>query len=192
MLATQAPAIEMPESIVSPVPNAPAIPMDEKPSLAWESTATPTGDALIATQQKCGSDISLAPVTDAYFKEKYGSIPVPAGNRFTMASLLRPAFQPINTSIPVAIVLIHQRIDTSLGPVFPGNYQLNYWYDAGGNFYAATITGVLTDNGGTVTDQQVPAIPATFVNEDGTQQPGSQISACRIFGICTFFQKSCS
>jgi len=69
---------------------------------------------------------------------------------------------------------------------------MDYWYDGTGEFYAATITGVLKEDGTVVTDQQVPAVPATFVNEDETEQPGAQISACRIFGICVFFQKTCS
>lgn len=169
-----------------------AVPDQPKPSLAFSQSDTLLPENLAVLQAACGSDITVAPVTLDYFQEKYQSLAPPASSRLFMVSLLAPAFLQAGTSpITVAAVQIHQPIDTSLGTVFPGNYRLDYWFNAGGEFYAATITGTLT-NGTPVTNQPVPAVPATFVNEDDTEQPGAQISTCRIFGRCTFFQSSCS
>jgi hypothetical protein len=182
----------LPTSHDYPAPKAPAVPTDKKPSLAWGSEAAESDQALAATQQICASDITLAPVVEAYFKEQYGGSTVIARQQLTKSSLSMPSFLPSDTFITVAVVQIHQPIVTDLGTVFPGIYRLDYWFDIEGRFYAASITGALADGNTQVINQQVPAIPATFVNDDDSAQPGAQISACRIFGVCTFFQYSCS
>lgn len=168
------------------------VPDQPKPSLAFSQSDTLLAENLAILQAACGSDITVAPVTLDYFNDKYKSLVPPTSSRFIMASLVAPVFlQASPPPITAAVVQIHQPIDTSLGTVFPGNYRLDYWFNATGEFYAATISGALTD-GTPVTNQPVPAVPATFINADDTEQPGAQISTCRIFGRCTFFQSSCS
>jgi hypothetical protein len=115
------------------------------------------------------------------------------GSPFRFVSMLASLFrQEAQTPIEVAAVKVLLPIETSLGTVLPGDYKLTYWFDANGDFYAATITGVTADNT-PVINQPVPAVPADLVNADAgsPEQPPAQISACRIFDYCTFFQRSC-
>jgi hypothetical protein len=53
------------------------------------------------------------------------------------------------------------------------------------------FTDANTTNVFDVIDQQAPAVPATFLNADGSDLAGAQISACRIFRRCAFFQRGC-
>jgi len=169
-----------------------AVPGTPKPSLSFSEGGTPAPESAALFQASCGSDITVASVTLDYFDQQYKSLPAPTGSRPFMFSLLAPFFQGGPTPITVAVVQILQPVDTVLGTVFPGNYRLDYWFNPGNVFYAATITGTLASNNAAVTNQPVPAVPATFVNTNGSEQGGAQISTCRIFGRCTFFQSSCS
>jgi hypothetical protein len=121
-----------------------------------------------ANQPACGSDITIGPVYEDYFDRAYDETKTD---------------EPF--SVAVAVLQIHETIDTEAGPLPPGSYRLDYWFDGNGEFFAATI---IDEQGKTY---KVPAVPATLVNADGTEQPGAQISTCQIFGRCTFFQKSC-
>ena len=156
------------------------------------ATATPTETTQEAPLTACSSDITIAPVPQEYFDAQKAKSPSAlAGSGFLLAPALASVFQQDNGSpISVAVVQVLEPIETSLSTVEPGTYRMDYWFDANGVFYAATITGT-KDAGGEVINQQVPAVPATFVNADDTEQPGAQISACRIFGRCSFFQKTC-
>jgi len=128
------------------------------------------------TQETCGSDIIVAPLAPDNFVEGPG----------------------VTTPIAVVrVILPIQVIDgsgTVLDVIQPGDYRMDYWFNADGLFLAATLTGFTTGNNTNVPDvinQQAPAVPATFINADGTEFPGAQISACRIFRRCAFFQRSC-
>ncbi|MBP1702843.1 MAG: LysM domain [Chloroflexi bacterium] len=104
-------------------------------------------------------------------------------------------------SVTVGVVKVLREIDTdpqnrysdNKDIVKPGDYRLDYWFDGNQNFFAATISGfkyvdeVITQ----VTNQQIPAVPAAFINADGTEPVSAQISACRIFRRCVFFQRRC-
>jgi hypothetical protein len=126
-------------------------------------------------QQACGSDITVAPLELAAIERNF----------------IARQDQAIEVlSVPMAFIQVHQSINTTISLVEPGVYQMDYWFYRNGEFFAATISGTM-ENGNPVTDQQIPAVPAAFVNRDGSEQPGAQISACRIFGRCTFFQNSC-
>lgn len=161
-------------------------------------------------KQQCGSDISVAPVSEQYFKDNYAggydkmksqSFLV---NRYPLAAGLALLFKqddPFAGHFPVAVgtVQIYSQIDTApeaeLGDgsdlVEPGDYRLDYWFDPNGEFYAASISGYRYADNMEVINQPVPAVPATFVNADGTEQAPTQISTCRIFGRCVFFQRNC-
>lgn len=130
-----------------------------------------------AKQQVCGSDITVAPVR----LDKYSAAYDDAQNNPTDGRF----------SVTVAAVKVLHPIEITIGVLQPGDYKMDYWFDVSNGFYAATISG-FTTNEQEVTNQQIPAVPATFINADNTKQPGAQISACRIIGFCTFFQRSCS
>ena len=159
-----------------------------------------SGQDAEAVKAACGSDIMVAPAQADYYHKKFDDAKrksaLPSG-RWMIMSVLDSLFQQGNSfSVPVAAVQVIQQIETPNGPIRPGNYRMDYWYQVINGkdvFYAATITGI-TNTGGQVTNQPVPAVPATFINENSSdpEQPGAQISVCRIFGICTFFQSSCS
>ena len=128
------------------------------------------------TRENCGSDIIVAPLNPSSFVEGPG----------------------VTSPIAVAKVLLPIQIIDDTGTVLdviqPGDYRMDYWFNADGLFLAATLTGFTTGNNTSVPDvinQQAPAVPATFINADGSEFPGAQISACRIFRRCAFFQKSC-
>jgi hypothetical protein len=116
----------------------------------------------------CGSDITVGPVKRDYYES---------------------AFEEARTDEPfwvtAAVVQILEPIDTESGPLPPGDYRMDYWFDENAEFYAATI---IDQRGET---WRVPAVPAALVNQDGSDQPGAQISTCQIFRKCTFFQRSC-
>ena len=58
---------------------------------------------------------------------------------------------------------------------------MHWWFDSNMVFYAVTLTGVTTDNI-QVTNQQIPGVPATFIDRrsEGPRQPASQISAWKV------------
>ena len=93
-------------------------------------------------------------------------------------------------SIEMGILKVLQPITVSNGILQPGDYIIDYWFNTDGVFYAATITGFTADNT-PVTNQQVPAVPASWVNADGTLMTGTDISACRFVGWCLIRQDSC-
>lgn len=154
------------------------------------------------TQQTCGADIVVAPVTEKYFKRQFKQDFGPddggdgddesslLGSPFMLTSLLAPVLQqscPFHRE--AAIVKVLQPIDTSSGIVRAGDYHLDYFYDANCVFYAATITGFTTDNT-PVTNQPVPAVPEGLVNANnsGPEPPPAQISVCIVWGYCVFFE----
>ncbi len=126
-------------------------------------------------QTSCGSDITAVPVKQ---NPSQANVRVEVGSR----------------SQTVGVVQVLNPINTVNGTVLPGDYRLDYWYDENNVFYAASITGTAIGNGNeriNVIDQQVPAVPASFVNTDNPPQGYAEISACRIFGYCVFWQRTC-
>jgi hypothetical protein len=145
--------------------------------------------ASILTQQACGADVVVAPVTGQYFQQKYdetfGEGDEDEGDNGGDGSSSQP------TPIAVGVVKVLRPVDTSGGTIQPGDYRIDYWFDANGVFYAATLTGFMTDNT-QVTNQQVPAVPAALINATNSpQQPPSQISGCRLLRRCIFWQGRC-
>jgi hypothetical protein len=101
----------------------------------------------------------------------------------------QPATTPI--SVTVGVIKVHRKINyANERTVYPGDYRLDYWFDENENFYAATLSG-FGEDGSEVTNLQIPAVPAAFVNADGSEPVSAQISACRIFRRCVFFQRRC-
>ena len=94
------------------------------------------------------------------------------------------------TPIDIAVVRILQPIefptDDSLVTVLvqPGDYRVDAWFDANGVFFAATLTGLTTDDT-PVINQQIPAIPPIFIRVSGPGQPLAQISGFDL-KICCF------
>jgi len=145
------------------------------------------------TQQACGADVVVAPVSEQSFEqqynEKFGGSDEDDEDDDDEDSGDQASLQP--TAFAVGVIKVLRPVDTSGGTVQPGDYRIDYWFDANGVFYAATLTGVTTANN-QVTNQQIPAVPASLINaQNNPQQPPTQISACRIFRRCTFFQSSC-
>jgi len=141
------------------------------------------------TQQACGADLVVAPVNEQYFEQKYDE-KFGEGDEDDEDNGDNGGDQS-PTPIDVAVVKVLQSIDTSGGTIQPGDYRMDYWFDANGVFFAATLTGVTTNNT-QVTNQQIPAVPASLINANqNPKQPAAQISACRIFRRCTFFQSRC-
>jgi hypothetical protein len=160
--------------------------------------------------QTCAADIVLAPVKQQYFdrqfRKRFGGNGGGDGDdrddrddrdqkpgSFVFTSLLQPLLQQSGPAqFVVAAVKVLQPIETSLGIVPTGDYELLYTFDEKGNFVAASLTGMTTDHT-PVTNLQIPAEPATFVekNENGPQQPDAQISACYVLGHCVF-EKKCN
>jgi hypothetical protein len=139
------------------------------------------------TQQACGADMVVAPVSEQYFEQQYNET-FGEGDEDDEDDGDNGGDQS-PAPFAVGVLKILRPVDASGGTVEPGDYRIDYWFDANGVFYAATLTGVRTDNT-QVTNQQIPAVPATFVNADGTELPGAHISACRIIGKC-IWQRRC-
>lgn len=129
------------------------------------------------TEEACGSDMTVAPLPLEDFLQKYNQ----------MLGML-----PLNApmSIDIAVMKIHQPIQVSNGIIQPGDYRVGYWFDPSGVFYAATLTGFRQDDT-PVINQQVPAVPAFWVNADGSMMDGANISACRLGDWCLIRQSSC-
>lgn len=147
------------------------------------------------TQQACGADVVVAPVTAQYFQQQFNGQfggddgdngdDEDNGDNGGNGSSSQP------TPITVGVVKVLRPVDTFGDTIQPGDYQIDYWFDVNGVFYAATLTGVTTNNT-QVTNQQVPAVPAALINAPNSPpQPPSQISACRLFRRCVFWQSSC-
>ncbi len=165
---------------------------------------------LEGAQLECGSDITVAPVKEEYYLENYAAgydqmksqsfLEDPA----PLAAALPVVFQQDEIyaghfPVPVATVQVLSPIDTDpdmryegdTDIIQPGYYRLDYWFDANEEFYAATISGYRYADEVEVRFQPVPAVPATFVNADGSDQAPAQISTCRIFRRCVFWQQIC-
>jgi hypothetical protein len=148
------------------------------------------------TQEACGADVVVAPVTAQYFQQRFNDQfgggddddeeDGEDGDNGDNGSSSQP------TPITVGVIKVLRPVEVSTGgTIQPGDYRIDYWFDANGVFYAATLTGVMTDNT-QVTNQQVPAVPAALINAPNSPgQPPTQISACRIFRRCIFFQSKC-
>jgi hypothetical protein len=85
------------------------------------------------------------------------------------------------TPIAAAALRVLKPIEIPNGIIQPGDYVMHWWFDSNAVFYAVTLTGVTTDNT-VVTNQQIPGVPATFIDRrrEGPRQPASQISAWRV------------
>lgn len=207
---TQTPVTKSSSPIQYPTPALPLLPPNAKPNLAYSKSVTSAEQLPDTFEQVCSSDIAVAPLEDPVPATELTaqSQLFPAGGQFMLTASLEWAFrQAVPSPQTVAVVQILNPIDADTANVHPdnsdiiqpGNYRLDYWYhpDPQDNtkqvFYAATISGE-TSTGVQVLNQPVPAVPATFVNQNDNDPPppGAQISVCRIFGVCTFFQKSCS
>ena len=135
----------------------------------------------LTQQTACASDIVLVPVTSDYFDEKYEalldalddgpSVSVPAPIDIAVVKVLQPIEFP--STNPVTTVLVQ-----------PGDYRVEFWFDENGAVYAATLTGLTTDDI-LVINQQIPAIPPIFIRASGPQQPFAQISGFDL-KICCF------
>jgi hypothetical protein len=107
--------------------------------------------------------------------------------------------QPVQTTRSAGVVQVLREIDTDPDNVHevgsdiiqPGFYTMTYYY-LDGVFQSAKISGISDTTGDNVTEQEVPAVPATVINGDDTMLQGAEVSSCRIFNICTFFQRFCS
>ena len=146
------------------------------------------------TQEACAADVVVAPLDEQYLQQNYddhfaeeddddGEEDDDDGEDDDLSSRI---------ALAVAVMKVLRPIETSDVIIQPGDYRMDYWFDEDGVFYAATITGVMTDDT-QVVNQPVPAVPASLINAsvDGPQQPSAQISSCRLFRRCTFFQRSC-
>ena len=101
------------------------------------------------------------------------------------------------TPIQVAVVRVLKPVETPADTIQPGDYVMQWWFDSNAVFYAVTLTGVTTDNT-QVTNQQIPGVPATFIDRrrEGPQQPASQISAWKLkvsalgreFHVCCWWE----
>lgn len=122
------------------------------------------------------------------FAFAWGSLPF-SGALASFSWQEPPTTTPI--SVTVGVVKVLRDIDIGGGNVvLPGDYRVDYWFEANNNFLAATLSGIRNDDV-IVTNQQIPAVPAAFINADGTEFVNAQISACRIFRRCVFFQRHC-
>ncbi|HSM71564.1 MAG TPA: hypothetical protein VK851_08480, partial [Anaerolineales bacterium] len=141
--------------------------------------ANASGDAAI--RAACASDIIVAPVTQSHLQDALDSV------------LGMPSLAP--TPIDVGVIRVLQTIviptvdPSGSVTILPGDYRLDYWFDVNGAFYAATLTGLQTDNT-PIINEQAPALPALFLDVDGLRQPLAQITSCRIARWC-FFEGGC-
>lgn len=167
--------------------------------------------ASLLTQEACSSDVIAAPVKEQYFKRQFtaqfggnggndghdgdddddddkedqDSASSSHSSPFLFASLsvTESLFQPDSpVAIEAAVVKVLKPIELpSGGTVQPGDYVMHFWFDSNAVFYAATLTGVTTDNV-VITNQQIPALPASFIDKrnSGLKQPSSQISAWKV------------
>lgn len=158
------------------------------------------------TQEACAADVVVAPVDEQYLLQNYddhfGEDDDDDGEDDDNGEDDHDDGEDDNgdddddpvsrIALAVAVMKVLRPIETSDVTILPGDYRLDYWFDANGVFYAATVTGVMTDNT-QVVNQPVPAVPASLINASGDdpQQPGAQVSSCRLFRRCTFFQRSC-
>lgn len=164
------------------------------------------------TEEACGSDIIGAPVTEQYFRRQFnqafggngdgngGDRDHENGGENGDAARIaadgnrdngdrdndnnRPNQSP--TPIEVAAVKVLKPIEFPDSIVQPGDYVMHFWFDSNAVFYAVTLTGVTTDST-VVTNQQIPGVPATFIDRrrEGPMQPDSQISAWKLLKWCT-------
>jgi hypothetical protein len=166
--------------------------------------------ASLLTQEACSSDVIAAPVKEQYFARQYrAAFGGNGGNDghdgddddddredqdstsssqnspflFASLSLTKSLFLADSpAALEAAVVKVLKPIELPTGgTVQPGDYVMHFWFDSNAVFYAATLTGVTTDNV-VVTNQQIPALPASFIDKkkSGPNQPSSQISAWKV------------
>jgi hypothetical protein len=156
------------------------------------------------TEEACGSDIIAAPVTEWYFEHQYSRAFGGDGENngedddrerqddesglnnspflFGSLSVMKSLIQPITPAqIAAAAVKILKPIETPDTIIQPGDYVMHLWFNSNGVFYAATLTGVTTDST-VVTNQQIPAIPALFLDRrsESPRQPSAQITGLKV------------
>lgn len=96
-----------------------------------------------------------------------------------------------SNSLIVGVMRVVQAVNIDDVNIKQGSYAITYIFGDDGEFIGATISGV-TDDGLDVYDQQIPAIPAFFVNaHDEGFAISSDISAWKVAGRCCF-QRVCA
>lgn len=132
---------------------------------------------------ECTSDIVAAPVPLDYFEQQYNEkFGGDNGDDDDEEESATAASSSPPTPIALGVVSVLQLIEYSTGIVQPGDYRLDAWFDTNGVFFAATLTG-LTTNDSPVVNQQIPAIPATFIDAVGNG-PGAEIDRFCIWRFC--------
>jgi hypothetical protein len=132
---------------------------------------------------ECTSDIVAAPVPLDYFEQQYNEkFGGDNGDDDDEEESATAASSSPPTPIALGVVSVLQPIEYSTGIVQPGDYRLDAWFDTNGVFFAATLTG-LTTNDSPVVNQQIPAIPATFIDAVGNG-PGVEIDRFCIWHFC--------
>lgn len=132
---------------------------------------------------ECTSDIVAAPVPLDYFEQQYNEkFGGDNGDDDDEEESATAASSSPPTPIALGVVSVLQPIEYSTGIVQPGDYRLDAWFDTNGVFFAATLTG-LTTNDSPVVNQQIPAIPATFIDAVGNG-PAAEIDRFCIWRFC--------
>lgn len=123
----------------------------------------------------CAADVAGAPL--ANFAEDFAQMQETQEMPFPVTAGVLRIFQPL-------------MIPGIEGSVEPGYYTLDYWFEPGGAFIGATISGQ-TEEEQPVNDQQIPAIPALFLNERNGDETIAQISALKFRRWCCLWQSNC-
>ena len=132
---------------------------------------------------ECTSDIVAAPVPLDYFEQQYNEkFGGDNGDDDDEEESATAASSSPPTPISLGVVSVLQPIEYSTGIVQPGDYRLDAWFDTNGVFFAATLTG-LTTNDSPVVNHQIPAIPATFIDAVGNG-PAAEIDRFCIWRFC--------
>lgn len=145
------------------------------------------------TQEACAADVVVAPLDEQFFQQNYDDhFGEDDDDDDGEDDDDEDDDSSSRAALAVAVIKVLRPIETFDVTIQPGDYRMDYWFDANGVFYAATVTGVRADDT-QVVNQPVPAVPASLINAsaDDPQQPNPQISSCRLFRRCTFFQRSC-
>lgn len=130
-------------------------------------------------KDKCRADIIGAPVTN-FWDEYYAQAQEKADD------------QPFDVIAGVVRILQEIKFD-GRDRLAPGYYVVQFWFVGPGpekEFLGATVSGK-TEGGDTIENQQIPAVPASFLSSDDPGEIVSQISAWRLFGWCCFWQSNC-
>ena len=90
-----------------------------------------------------------------------------------------------------AVMKVHQTMSLPNNvTIAPGDYVVDYWYQANETFIGATISGTTT-TGAPVIGKQIPAVAATYTNLTGVTEIVSYISAWDVYVVCLLNQSNC-